>query len=186
MNQQLERRGEERRQVVIDESDEILDLTGYTERVEEQIAELMDMNMSANEWDELGPAGHLSNANIPSTEPAVIRNELFTWASSDFIAILLMRGSYHLSKRHYLLIRFILTLADGSQLPSYYRLNEKIRTKIEEHCLPKPMQFEVPLNWRTKFTRPNTKDHILRIVPPSQWAIHDVSFSFTFFRQEVC
>jgi len=70
---------------------------------------------------------HLVNAHIPPAEPALIDSELSKWAPSDLIAILLMRGSYHLSKRHYLFIREILRLPDGSMLPSYYKLHEKIR-----------------------------------------------------------
>jgi len=113
MNQHLESRAEGRREVIIDDPEEIIDLTSFAQRIEEQVADLMDMTLDELDsmHDEVGPAGHqyLSNANIPPTETAVIKDGLSIWAPSHFIAILLMRGSYHLSKRHYLFIRAIFT-----------------------------------------------------------------------------
>jgi len=101
-------------------------------------------------------------------------------SDAHFIGLLLMRGSYHLAKRQYVLIQKILRTKSGKDLPTYHELHSKTRTHVSTNCFPIAREVEIPPSSYSTITRPGTKDHILLIVPPSQWAIHDLSFRASF------
>jgi len=102
------------------------------------------------------------------------------WSAERLLGLLLLRGSYHLSKRQYMLISAILQTKSGGFLPSWSELHTKTRPMVHSYCLPKATRETIPPEWCSSKTRPNTNDNVLVIIPPSRWAIHDVTYGCSF------
>jgi len=59
-------------------------------------------------------------------------------------------------------------------LATYDRLKQFIRPFMERYALPRPVEHPVPAAFRSRIRLNGSKDDTLLVVPPSEWAIHDV------------
>jgi len=96
---------------------------------------------------------------------------LESWRPDTLVSILLSRGSLSLTKNQYDLIR---TTFGIEHLATYDRLLENIRPFMEKYALPRTVEHEIPPSWRTEYQIKDSNDDTLLIVPPSEWACHDM------------